>query len=89
MVLNRIKTQLFYCVCGQTLQNEPHRGKTCVQFFLSVCFDTLRPSQQFADVSGRFSIYLGCSIKQRIKCLAQGHHTVTLPAVILELAVLG
>ena len=53
-----------------------------------VCVDALRSSQQFFSHVGMFSCLPGLtSIKQRIKCLAEGHNTV--PLVSLELATLG
>ena len=55
-----------------------------------ICFvfvDALRPNQKFLVKFGRFPVFLGWTItKQRIRCLAHGHTTVTL--VSLELAAL-
>ena len=45
-----------------------------------VCFDSLRPSQQFSVMSGRVSLGQ-TSTKQRIKYLAQGHNAVPLRLV--------
>ena len=41
------------------------------------CFDSLCPSQQFFSHVGRVSLGW-TSTKQRVKCIAQGHNTVSL-----------
>ena len=47
------------------------------------------PVDNFLVMLGQFPVFLGwTSTKQQIKCLVQGHNTVTLPVVSLELATL-
>ena len=54
---------------------------------LFVWFDSLSPSHIIFSHVG--TVFLGqTSTKQWIKCLAQGHHTVTPPEVRLKLATL-
>ena len=53
---------------------------------LFVWVDALRPNKQFFSHVGIISCLP--EFNQRIKCLAQAHSTVTLPAVSLELATL-
>ena len=47
-----------------------------IAWFGFVCFDSLCPSQQFFSHVGMGILGL-TSIKQRIKCLAQGHKAVS------------
>ena len=59
------------------------------QKVLFVCVDALCPVNDFSVMPGSFPLFLdGTSIKQQIKCLAEGHKTVTLPAVRFKLATL-
>ena len=57
-----------------------------IYFFLFVSCDSLRPSQHFSVMAGW--VFLGLtSTKQMVKCLAQGHNTVSL--VRLKLSILS